>query len=893
MKHGLVAAFVTLMMLLAAVPVVATLAATPTAVGISTTPSGIHAFQDSSPFVFTSDCASMVTVTAGDTLIVGSYRNYAPSDSLSNSWNIVQAGPTANSMWLWNATVATSGTDTLSCVYNGWAVEVVDGQTLASGVDMGAGGGYTSANPSALVQDAVALFGDEDYEQCDTSGGTAWAVYDCVVSGASISGYSQNVSSGVSPELSLNGTMYASSLTWLEIPAQVSDVYPTAPTDLAATPASTTSIALTWDNPVGESLTDTLVNQSLGVGCTSPTPIDLEGVYSAYTATGLAPATAFSFNVAVSNATGFGPTSACVSAETGSVPPAPTAVMTSTVSTTAFDVAWTQSAGTGLVNNTVYLYADYNCGGALVGGSGYSTSGAATSYAFTGLDERGYSVDVTAWNLTGESADSTCVKGQTTWVGPTIPVTTPLASNNSEAFGGSGCPTSATNSTTLHTTLGDTVVVAEASFLSLLGSITIGDTEGNTWSADINGVNGVTGTPPFLVSTLAWTTVAAATGTDTVSLTWSGTQICGAGVFAADVGHTVLETGANATRDPSATGSTLRLLAKEPLAVNSLILIAAWFWQDSDTGATWSSENGTQISTNGTENVMTVFEDLNEYGGFVTESVYENGGNTYDAAMLLPFEFVPTVPPAPTDLMVSSITETTATATWTQSTGGGIVNNTVFLYSGGGCLSIDERLSTGSATTSYALTGLTASTAYSVKVSSWNSTGQSPLSTCVDFATAAVPVSPSLTVDGLTANTFDEVRSNGTWTNITTAYIIVTDSVDACLAASAVYGNWTWSAVHNSGIVAVTAVVDYNWNYTTGNASFFNDSTIWVGLYVVTNEAFTGMFSCQEITFSTPPPPFVGNLDWVPLIIATIIAISLFSFLYYNVVVQKRRRGDR
>jgi hypothetical protein len=97
----------------------------------------------------------------------------------------------------------------------------------------------------------------------------------------------------------------------------------TAPSGLVVTNVTDTTVDLSWVNPSGESLTDSLVNQSLGSGCTSPTPIDLGSVQTTYHASGLASSTLFSFEVSVSNSTGFGPASACISVSTLAPPPPP------------------------------------------------------------------------------------------------------------------------------------------------------------------------------------------------------------------------------------------------------------------------------------------------------------------------------------------------------------------------------------------------------------------------------------------------------------------------------------------------------------------------------------------------------------------------------------------
>ena len=116
---------------------------------------------------------------------------------------------------------------------------------------------------------------------------------------------------------------------------------------------------------------------------------------------------------------------------------------------------------------------------------------------------------------------------------------------------------------------------------------------------------------------------------------------------------------------------------------------------------------------------------------------YHNSSNPF------PGNFTPMIlPPAPTTPAVHDIGTTAVTLTWTQSSGGGIVNNTVELYSGATCTGEAIRSSTRGAATGYSLMGLENNESYSVTVTSWNSTGESPPSACVAFVTLAPAVPP-------------------------------------------------------------------------------------------------------------------------------------------------------
>ena len=93
---------------------------------------------------------------------------------------------------------------------------------------------------------------------------------------------------------------------------------PSAPTNVSATPAGSSSIDLRWTNPSGV-ITDDYVIAYSGPGCSgSSTRSDLGAVEDSYTSTGLSSSTTYSYEVEASNSAGIGPASNCASATTGS-----------------------------------------------------------------------------------------------------------------------------------------------------------------------------------------------------------------------------------------------------------------------------------------------------------------------------------------------------------------------------------------------------------------------------------------------------------------------------------------------------------------------------------------------------------------------------------------------
>lgn len=89
-----------------------------------------------------------------------------------------------------------------------------------------------------------------------------------------------------------------------------------------------------------------------------------------------------------------------------SLPPSPTGVAATATSEAAATVRWIQASGGGIVNDTIRLFLGPACGGT---STAYSTQGARVSYRLSGLSPlTNYSVEVTAWNWSGESLPSSC-----------------------------------------------------------------------------------------------------------------------------------------------------------------------------------------------------------------------------------------------------------------------------------------------------------------------------------------------------------------------------------------------------------------------------------------------------------------------------------------------------
>ena len=104
------------------------------------------------------------------------------------------------------------------------------------------------------------------------------------------------------------------------------------------------------------------------------------------------------------------------------------------------------------------------------------------------------------------------------------------------------------------------------------------------------------------------------------------------------------------------------------------------------------------------------------------------------------------VPVAPASVSVGTVTTTTVPLTWTNRHGP-VLNSTVYVapYSGGSCGAYSVHHSVGSAQArAYTIAGLTSGQHICVKVTDWNSTGQSAFSTVLsNVVTAHIPPAPS------------------------------------------------------------------------------------------------------------------------------------------------------
>jgi len=122
-----------------------------------------------------------------------------------------------------------------------------------------------------------------------------------------------------------------------------------------------------------------------------------------------------------------------------------------------------------------------------------------------------------------------------------------------------------------------------------------------------------------------------------------------------------------------------------------------------------------------------------------------------------------TIPAAPGSFVVASFTTTSISYTWSNPSGGGLVNDTFYWQQENTCgATFVNSVSLGVAT-SYTLSSLLGATFYCAQVSAWNATGESPASAQLRQETAHVPSAPTTVV--VTATTTTTVAI--TWVNPT------------------------------------------------------------------------------------------------------------------------------
>ena len=553
---------------------------------------------------------------------------------------------------------------------------------------------------------------------------------------------------------------------------------PTAPTTLSAASISQTTFTLSWaasTDAVGVTGYK-IFKGGVQIGTSATTN---------YAVTGLSASTTYSFTVsaydaAANNSTLSSARSVTTIATPDTTPPtAPTTLVAASITPTTFTLSWT--ASTDAVGVTGYKIFK---GGVQIGTS------ATTNFAVTGLTTATtYSFTVSAYdaaanNSTLSSALSVTTTTTTDTTPPTAPTTLVAASIT---------PTTFTLSWTASTD-----AVGVTGYKIFKGGVQIGTSATTNFA-----VTGLTTATTYSFTVSAYD---AATNNSSLSSALS-----------------VTTTTTTDTTPPTAPTT----LAAASISQTTFTL--SWIASTDAVGVTGYKifKGGVQIGTSATTNfAVTGLTAFTTYS--FTVSAYDAAANnsTLSSALSVKTLAIPdTTPPTnPTSLIATLITPTTFTLSWTASTDAvGVTGYKIF--KGG------AQIGT-SATTSFAVTGLTTATTYSFTVSAYdaatnNSTLSSALSVTTISTTDTTPPTTPTTLSSslITATTFTLAWTASTDAVGVTGYKIFKGGVQIGTSAST-----------NFAVTGLTASTTYSFTVSAYDAAA-NNSVLSSALSVTTLSA--------------------------------------------------------
>ena len=286
------------------------------------------------------------------------------------------------------------------------------GTHAASTITYALNGGYATFATDAGIDDDAAGRGSVDFQVI----GDGTVLFDSgIVTGASPAAHVNVSVAGVNTLQIVATNGAAGSIDydhadWAN--ARLTAAAPTAPSNLMATPASSSQINLTWTAATGQ--TAYAVDRTTDGGATW-TPIATPTVTN-YADTGLSAGTTYTYRVRATNAAGSSAASGKAQATTTAAPtvPRPPASLTATVaSATSINLTWTAATG-----QTAYAVDRSTDGGATWATVATPTT---TTYGDAGLTAgMTYTYQVRATNAVGSSAASNTATA-TTAAAPAVP----------------------------------------------------------------------------------------------------------------------------------------------------------------------------------------------------------------------------------------------------------------------------------------------------------------------------------------------------------------------------------------------------------------------------------------------------------------------------------------
>jgi endoglucanase len=521
-----------------------------------------------------------------------------------------------------------------------------------------------------------------------------------------------------------------------------SAVAPPAPTGLTASAASSSQINLGWTASTGNGVTYSVwfgtssgsVGTLLAAGLTTP----------AYQATGLNSSSQYFFTVSASNAVGKSPVSAVVSATTPAnvIPNTPTGLTAAAASSSAINLAWLAGTTPG---TTYSIYSEQGLGG---GANQIANGVSGTSYNVTGLKASAtYYFWLVASTAAGSSAPSALVGATTNSIAP------------------------------------------PATPASLVATATSSTAISVSWTASATG--GVTYSL-FSGSTAASTPNVVATGLMATSLSVSGLTPSTTYFFTVKA----ISVTASSAASNSASATTQAASVAAPSAPFGLSASAASAsqinlnWQPSNSAnvtysvfyGTASGAASTLAASGLTATNFSVFGLLDNTAYFFTVKAVSAGGAASPASnqAVAATQALPATPP--TALAVSVVSSSQINLSWTAVPNTGATYAVFYGTSSG---AENTQLATGIGGTTYAATGLTASTTYYFVVRSISAGGTSApsaqaLATTLSVSGPSVPVTPPTqptapsAPTGLTASAASSTQINLAWAPSSTSGVTYT-----------------------------------------------------------------------------------------------------------------------